>query len=289
MIWSWLGGGNWNAYRDEEGRIFEDAHQNGQSSINVSLKGHQYKIDLEAMEQVNVETGKRRSMRRGPVQANSDTSCSSASQSVSESDFEDGQLEATCSIASEEEKASIHAQLAKWDKSRGPMPQVNEIYKIHASAAVKESFWRTCKEIGNVKVYGWGRNPANQQRRFHGTRQVCRFRGDPCEAPGCSACGIIREGFNLQYLSTGSGNRGLYGEGHYSTSKPATAAGYGGESNVLMVVWVAAGHAEKVRRRTSAPIADGYHSRVVMKDTGVDEILVPRNEQMLPAFLIQFA
>ncbi|CAJ1397904.1 unnamed protein product [Effrenium voratum] len=304
--WSWLGAGRWQAYDNATSRTIEQAHKQGQATVRIALKNGQYDIDLKKMQQVHAtRPSKTRTIRREDGQASSTAStCSAATsaRSVRSSGSSTDELSLVsqmqvlhmqipcCSVASEDEKSSVQLQFSKkWDTSREPEPSISEIYTIHVSATVQERFTRCCEAIGEVPAYGYGESPGNQQRRFHGTRQICNFKGQPCDSEGCSACGIIREGFKLQYISTGSGNRGAFGEGHYATSMSATAKGYGGSQNVVIVTKVAAGKVEIVRQTTTAAIAAGCHSRVAMKSNGVDEIVVPDDAQMLPLFLIRFA
>lgn len=193
---------------------------------------------------------------------------------------------ALCAIASRDQYEEIQEQFtSKWDTRRGLIPNIKAIWVVHASKQVRDRFHDKCQAIGNVKVHGTGRNPGNRQRRFHGTFLKCKFSGKPCSNPACSACCIISNGFDISKLGQGSGNNGWYGPGHYSTSLPSTAVGYG-DGRTILVVHVAVGVAEKTSNKTAHVVSAGCHSRVVNKSTGVDELLVPEDEQMLPAYLI---
>mmetsp|Transcript_7387 Transcript_7387/g.22545 ORF Transcript_7387/g.22545 Transcript_7387/m.22545 type:complete len:251 (+) Transcript_7387:2-754(+) len=197
-----------------------------------------------------------------------------------------GALAAFCTKATQEQCEDIEAQFtSKWDTGRGCVPQIKSVWVVHASKRVKDRFHAKCRAIGHVRTFGCGKNPGNQQRRFHGTFLRCKFSGTPCSNPACSACCIIRDGFDIRNLGRGSGNSGWFGPGHYSTSMPSTAVGYG-TGNALLVVHVAVGKAEKTSSRTDDGVSSGYHSRVVNKSTGVDELLVPEDDQMLPAYLV---
>ncbi|CAE8617412.1 unnamed protein product, partial [Polarella glacialis] len=194
--------------------------------------------------------------------------------------------QAFCSLASESQLASVVKHLnQKWDTQRGAVPQPRKVYRIYASAIVENRYWKRCRAIGDVKAYGHGANPGNQQRRPHGTGQKCKFSGQPCTDKGCRACSIIREGFDLTHLGEGTGNQGYYGPGHYTTSQWATAKSYG---NVLILANVAAGKVEKSKELTSSVVSPEHNSRVVEKTTGVDELVVFNDDQMLPLYLILF-
>lgn len=150
-----------------------------------------------------------------------------------------------------------------------------------------QRYKQKCAAIGNVEKHGHGRNPGNQQRRFHGTKMSCKFNGGPCSSGDCRLCCIIKHGFDISKLGQSSGNSGWYGPGHYSTSLPSTAFGYGSK-NALLVVGVAVGVAETTKTQTSSPLPQGCHSRVVEKPTGVDELVVAEDDQMLPKYVILF-
>ncbi|CAJ1397872.1 unnamed protein product, partial [Effrenium voratum] len=167
----------------------------------------------------------------------------------------------------------------------GSPPQIRAIFKIHASSAVATAYHSKCSRIGPMAAHGNGSKLANQQRRFHGTRQSCAFSGQPCTNPGCRACSIIRGGFQIKHLSANTQNRGAFGPGHYTSAKSSTAKGYG---NVLIVTIVAVGIADLVQDPTSAPLPPGRHSRVANKSTGNDELMVPGDDQMLPSYLVLF-
>lgn len=172
----------------------------------------------------------------------------------------------------------------KWQSGRGPIPQNIKAYKIQPGATVIARYQARCEQLKDVKIFGHGKS-GNQQRRLHGTRQKCKFNGQPCSDSGCAACCIIREGYDISHLSEGSGNTGWYGQGHYTTSWWSTAFGYG---NVIFIVNVAAGKAQKVTGKTLDALPAGYHSRIIDKDSGVDELVVFNDDQMLPLYLVTF-
>jgi len=197
-------------------------------------------------------------------------------------------VEALCVKASTSEFGDIKAQFdGKWDRSRGPVPPIREIWKVHPTQPVTDRFAAKCTSIGNVPLRGHGKNPGNQQRRFHGSFLKCQFTGSPCQNPECSVCCILREGFSIAKLGQATGNMGFFGPGHYSTSLPSTAHGYGTQNSLLVVI-VAVGVAETITDRTSTAVSQGHDSRVVNKATGVDELMVPGDDQMLPKYLILF-
>lgn len=165
------------------------------------------------------------------------------------------------------------------------------VFKVVPNQQLFDRFRQMCDKIGEVPSYGVGSSPGNRQRRFHGTTMKClpsfKASGNLCNDPGCPACQIIKTNFRLDKLSTGSGNSGHYGAGLYSTSMPATAEGYGQRGlNVVLVVNVAVGSCELTSSTTSSGLSGQTHSRVVNKATGVDELVVFNEDQMLPQFLL---
>merc|ERR1712032_1036419 len=116
---------------------------------------------------------------------------------------------------------------------------------------VESRFRAKCEQIGDVPCYRKGRSPGNQQRRFHGTKMKCRFSGTPCTDRRCRMCQILRSGFNIEFLSEGSGNDGWFGSGHYTTSKSSTAFGYAKGKMALLLVGVAAGIPDIVTSHTT--------------------------------------
>ncbi|CAE7219338.1 unnamed protein product [Symbiodinium natans] len=198
--------------------------------------------------------------------------------------------EAFCSPASEEEWNTIKSQLTQnWspDEARGPALSPHAIYKIHASSEMIGRFNRRCRRIGKITEAGAIDSLGNQRQMLHGTRQLCSssFSGRPCTQSGCSACCIMRNGFDISHLGKCTGNRGAFGAGHYSTSVCSTALGYG---NVVLICKVAAGASQQASLPTSQSLPPGYHSRNVIKKSGVDELMVECDDQMLPEYLIQF-
>jgi len=183
------------------------------------------------------------------------------------------------SEVSKQEWVSLTDQLKqKWNPAhddRGKPQLPKKIYKIHASATLDAQFQAKSLNVGNVR------------RRAHGTNQLCRdsFSGKLCGKTSCAACNIMENGFDISFLGKNSGNAGVYGKGHYTTSCFSTAKGYG---NVILVCNVAVGKPEVVHGKTKAPIPHGFHSRLINKESGVDEIVVPEDDQMLPSYLMLF-
>jgi len=57
---------------------------------------------------------------------------------------------------------------------------------------------------------------------------------------------------------------------------------------VILLCSVAVGVTDIVNDKTSDDIPKGCHSRLIDKKSGVDEIVVPNDDQILPKFLLVF-
>jgi len=202
---------------------------------------------------------------------------------------------------------SVHKQYNdKWDRSRCEPTPIRAIYEVHQNKDLFNAFDDECHRIGNVPVFGFGKNPGNVQRRFHGTRIVCDFDGTCCSDTGCSVCQIVQNGFDMGRLGTWSGNKGHYGGGIYFTSMSSTAKGYGlnkdagysfhagnwmqpAAGNAVFVSLIACGRVHQVDDKCFDPVdRSQYESRKIDKSTGVDELVVFDGKQTLLRYLIVF-
>lgn len=199
------------------------------------------------------------------------------------------------------EYQSVMSQLTtKWDTSRMQIPSRMTLFKITVSKIITDLFRQMCTSIGHCTTYGCGKTPGNRQRRFHGTYLRCQFSGQACGNAGCPVCGILLNGFQIAFLGQNTGNGGYFGAGHYSTSSSSSAYGFaqsgqGGRSGATLAVLVcvvAVGNAEILQVTSGSQMAaqpkPGCHSRVIEKSSGVDELMVPDGQQMLPQYLIIF-
>lgn len=191
----------------------------------------------------------------------------------------------------------------KWDPQRGGLPSFSAVFKIRVAKPIYDAYRAKVNSIGHgCGSYGQGRMPGNVHRRFHGSYFTCQFAGQVCSNAGlgCPGCGIIRNGFLISHLGQNTGNTGLFGSGHYSTAMSATAHSYAISGNkrpqnfrpVVLVCAVAVGRAHRIQVAAGgqhlAPLPAGCHSRVIDKGSGVDELVVPDDDQMLPSFAIIF-
>jgi len=184
----------------------------------------------------------------------------------------------------------------KWLHSGKPKPTIRAIYNVTQSALMRVHEAYCSTSIGQVPVYNHGKSPGNQQRRFHGTGQMCQFRGAPCSDPKCKACSIIKDGFKTRLAGSTTGTK--FGNGVYSSATSSKSWDYPqtlarGEQRVMFVVGVAAG---KVHRAAAGGFSGGpppgYHSLVADASTGLvnfDELVVYHDAAIVPKYLIVFS
>jgi len=179
---------------------------------------------------------------------------------------------------------SVFEQFDKtWDPEGTAMmgkPVVKEIWQVGLPHLVAKHD-DYCKAIGDVPLFHSGKNPGNQQRRFHGTRIACDWNGAPCDKENCPACGIIKTGFQMKFARKGSA---FFGLGIYNTSTSSGACRYcRGRmpdnmivKGVVIVLGVACGKPSMVEGKDltdnsmedSEGCPDGCHSRIVNNPAG---------------------
>ena len=104
-----------------------------------------------------------------------------------------------------------------WASSKGPCPSIISIAMIINPVTSErfESYRYTLPCLFQ-----------GVEQHYHGTRFCCDLANsaDPCENPNCGACGIVRQGFNLQKISRSSFQR--FGEGFYFAPNSSKAHDY---------------------------------------------------------------
>jgi hypothetical protein len=89
---------------------------------------------------------------------------------------------------------------AKWLHQGKSHPTIAKIYNVHDARLLQEheQYCTSIDPNGSIPVYGRGKSPGNQQRRFHGTGMMCTFSGRPCGDKDCHACSIMASGFKTR-------------------------------------------------------------------------------------------
>ena len=194
-------------------------------------------------------------------------------------------------------KDLLHQFTKKWDYLCGPVPHIKSMWLIH-NQTLLDNYDDYCKNvIGNVKIYGAGANPGNQQRRFHRTAMECqsRFRGTFCSSPTCKACSIMKTGFLKKFLNHAPTWK-HYGIGFYSSpsssyglSLKSAAAATKFADGAVFVCKVGVGVADV--HDTTGPLPHGTHSRIASSTTpnpDDDELVAFEEAQMVPRYLILY-
>jgi len=167
----------------------------------------------------------------------------------------------------------------KW-KSSGSPPAIKSIWFVEDPTLMKR-YKTYCASIGDVPVKGFGKNPGNQQRRFHATKLGCRFNGTPCSnTSSCYVCSIMKTGFKSSKAGASAGTR--FGAGIYCSSTSSKAYQYGREA--MFVVGVACGVCDI--SQSSGGLTPGTHSRIV--NNSDDECVVFEDAAIVPRYLIIF-
>eukprot|EP00930_Biecheleria_cincta_P023372 TRINITY_DN168_c0_g1_i1.p1 TRINITY_DN168_c0_g1~~TRINITY_DN168_c0_g1_i1.p1 ORF type:complete len:416 (-),score=42.47 TRINITY_DN168_c0_g1_i1:102-1349(-) len=209
-----------------------------------------------------------------------------------------------------------------WDKSstaKMPEPTIKDIWDV-TDDKIRKQFLTCCANIGDVICHGYGTNPGNVQRRFHGTSMKCSFAGTPCCDSTCPVCSIIKTGFEMSFAINSKGkNRLFFGCGLYSTSASSSAVRYAKVKTKVtggvFVTLVACGKAQVIdgaslASDTSLEDQDGppsgMNSRIINNPHAAksyaqlvgkvgdpllqcdDEIVVFDSAAMMPKYLITF-
>ena len=198
--------------------------------------------------------------------------------------------------------------LQKWKKHVSGQPRVQRIYFIRNSPQVHEAFSAVASRIGNVR------------RRFHGTSQApgCNFGKNPstppCDSSDCRICSIAHHSFRTRCSgqTTASQNGGWlrYGRGLYFSATSGKSNDYSAGSETIrregdrrgkdwrwrcmFLCKVAVGRPFITTEGELAPdqCPPPNHDSVVGEvgpNLNYDEVVVYRDAQAVPSFLIVYA
>lgn len=182
----------------------------------------------------------------------------------------------------------------KWDRATcGDAPKIKSMWLIH-NQALLDNHNEYCEKIGDVKAYHKGKNPGNQQRRFHRTTMTCAdsFDGTPCSNPKCRGCNIMKTGFLKKFLNP-KPTWANYGVGFYSSPSSSYGVAMGGKSaakfanGAVFVCKVAVGVPDI--HDTTADLPSGTHSRIASSTTrnpADSELVVFSESAMITKYLI---
>ncbi|CAG8504751.1 5742_t:CDS:2 [Acaulospora morrowiae] len=205
-----------------------------------------------------------------------------------------------------------------WKHPHKSIPEVDSVWKIYCTEDINARYNIYRAEVeqeqqlaGKPFPKGDGRrlmSAGNEQRRFHGTKMSCFIGlsiGEVCADKSCSVCCIIKEGYKLRYVGTGTISaafqrfgRGIYFSGTSSKSDDYNEGSlknhYGTNYKVMILNKVVVGKGYPLTRDnmtlTSPP--PGYNSVLgEPSDTGnlnYDEVVVYREEASIPQYLIVY-
>lgn len=86
------------------------------------------------------------------------------------------------------------------------MPEIKYVYGIVCTSDIVEIYNAYRSDIESKMKNSKANSPANEQRRWHGTKRACQL-GDKgitvlCSFGSCSLCQIIRESFDVSHIMT---------------------------------------------------------------------------------------
>ncbi|KAG8922160.1 hypothetical protein FRC01_014393 [Tulasnella sp. 417] len=138
-----------------------------------------------------------------------------------------------------------------------------------------------------------GMSPANERRRWHGTKWECAV-GDPgttptgfCKSPTCSMCIVMQRSFDKEFCAAGS----MFGKGVYTSGTSSKSHGYvkqvaPSRYRAMLMCRVLAEKAKKLTQADHNLLAapNRYHSVRGVPGGGLnyDELIVYDNNQIRP-------
>lgn len=195
-----------------------------------------------------------------------------------------------------------------------PVPLIKDVYKLFLGKDRPDYYEAKSRMKDCSRMPGAG--VGNELRRFHGTRLACDFNGKTCDDDTCCCCSIIKTSKFYLDKSGDSSGTATYGNGLYFTAMSHTAKGYGIDrslqraprnmedfvskeaKNAVLLVLCLAGNAEEVEgipydpnvapKGMDPPDPDEFHSRVVKKGNGNDELVIFDEAQAMPRYMITF-
>ncbi|RIA97887.1 hypothetical protein C1645_751053 [Glomus cerebriforme] len=213
----------------------------------------------------------------------------------------------------------VHNQFVlAWKHPHKQVPPIHAIWKIYCSNLLNSQYNAYRTEVEKIQRLegkpfpkGDGRrtmSAGNEQRRFHGTKMSCQIglqRSKVCDDNQCSVCAIIKEGYKLKYVGTGTISAafqrfgsGIYFSGTSSKSddyNEGSLVNYMGENYKVMLlnkVVVGKGHALTRDAMTLMSPPDGHDSVLgepsANGNLNYDEVVVYKEAASIPQYLIVY-
>ncbi|KAG8990019.1 hypothetical protein FRB90_001968 [Tulasnella sp. 427] len=185
----------------------------------------------------------------------------------------------------------------EWKHTPNP-PQIRFMWLIVQNRALHNAFEARLQAIdASYKFKAEGMFPANERRRWHGTKRECTV-GDPgttptgfCQSPTCSMCIVMQRSFDKEKCAAGS----MFGKGVYTSGTSSKSHGYikqvaPSKYRAMLMCRVLAGKAKKLTQADHNLIAApaGYDSVRGVPGGGLnyDELIVYDNNQIRPLYLV---
>ncbi|KIO22227.1 hypothetical protein M407DRAFT_79475 [Tulasnella calospora MUT 4182] len=142
--------------------------------------------------------------------------------------------------------------------------------------------------------------PANERRRWHGTKRECTF-GDPrttptasgsCKSPTCGVCIVMQRSFHKEKSAPGS----MFGKGVYTSGTSSKSHGYVKQVapdryHAMLMCRVLAANAKNLTQADHNLVAApaGFDSLSAPGGgPSYDELLVCDNNQIRPLYLVVY-
>ncbi|CAH1757966.1 8503_t:CDS:2 [Entrophospora sp. SA101] len=208
---------------------------------------------------------------------------------------------------------------AAWKHPHKMVPEITAIWKIFCSEDLNSRYNVYRDEVenhhklaGKFFPKGDGKrkmSPGNEQRRFHGTKTTCNIGltsdGSVCEDPTCAVCSIIKGGYKLRFVGTGTISaafqrfgRGIYFSGTSSKSDDYNEGSLkyfqGSNYKVMILNKVVVGQGYQLTKDNMKLVEPppGFNSILgEPSKTGnlnYDEVVVYREEASIPQYLIVY-
>ncbi|CAI2162494.1 10859_t:CDS:2 [Funneliformis geosporum] len=205
-----------------------------------------------------------------------------------------------------------------WKHPHKRVPQVHSIWKIYCNNILNNRYNAYKAEVESIQQLkgkpfpkGEGQRTmsvGNEQRRFHGTKMKCQVGlkdNKICIDKQCSVCAIIREGYKLKYVGTGTISAAFqrFGSGIYFSGTSSKSDDYnegslinylGANYKVMLLnkLVVGKGYALTKDAMTLTSPPDGYDSVLGEPSTSgnlnYDEVVVYKEEASIPQYLIVY-
>ncbi|KAG8941160.1 hypothetical protein FRC04_004684 [Tulasnella sp. 424] len=185
----------------------------------------------------------------------------------------------------------------EWKHTANP-PQIRFMWLIVQNRSLHNAFEAKLQAIdASYNFKAEGMFPANERRRWHGTKRECTV-GDPgttptgfCKSPTCSMCIVMQRSFDKEKCAAGS----MFGKGVYTSGTSSKSHGYikqvaPSRYRAMLMCRVLAGRAKKLtsadHNLVTAPT--GYDSVRGVPGGGLnyDELIVYDNNQIRPLYLV---